>query len=59
MCGIELMFYSECFGSRGPRGLAGGKKTCSPERLPSPHSLFLPPCQESQSLFLRAAGVYQ
>lgn len=20
MCGIELMFYSECFGSRGPAG---------------------------------------
>lgn len=33
MCGIELMFYSECFGSRGPRALAGGKKTCSPERF--------------------------
>lgn len=43
MCGIELMFYSECFGSRGPRGLAGGRKTHSPEKLLSPLLFPFPP----------------
>lgn len=43
MCGIELMFYSECSGSRGPRGLAGGKKTRLPERLTSLLSTPFPP----------------
>lgn len=42
MCGIELMFYSECSGSRGLRGLAGGKKTHLPEQLTSLLSTSFP-----------------
>lgn len=47
------MFYSECFGSKGPRGLAGGKKTCSPEKLPfsSPFPFSFYPAKNPSSCF--------